>query len=75
MTALDEYRRVLNALDDPEPFLLERSGLPDPFMERWMRSDDPDVRWVMRQSLTKKRLTKAGADWVASWSSKLGHGS
>ncbi|HEY3022716.1 MAG TPA: HEAT repeat domain-containing protein [Actinomycetota bacterium] len=46
-----------------------------PLMERWMRSDDPDVRWVMKQNLTKKRLTNAGADWVASWSSKLGHGS
>jgi hypothetical protein len=41
-------------------------------MERWMRSDDPDVRWVMTQNLTKKRLTKARADWVESWSSKLG---
>jgi len=44
-------------------------------MERWMRSDDPDVRWVMKQNLTKKRLTKAGADWVASWRSKLDDGS
>jgi hypothetical protein len=43
-----------------------------PLMERWMRSDDPDVRWVMTQNLTKKRLTKARADWVESWSSKLG---
>jgi len=38
-----------------------------PLMERWLRSDDPDVRWVMKQNLTKRRLTKAGADWVASW--------
>lgn len=43
-----------------------------PAMERWMRSDDPDVRWVMKQNLTKKRLTKAGADWVASWKTELG---
>jgi hypothetical protein len=28
-----------------------------------VRSDDPNVRWVMKQNLTKKRLTKAGADW------------
>jgi hypothetical protein len=30
MTALDEYRRALADLDDPESFLLERSGLPGP---------------------------------------------
>jgi hypothetical protein len=36
-----------------------------------VRSDDPNVRWVMKQNLTKKRLTKAGADWVAPWRSKL----
>jgi hypothetical protein len=46
-----------------------------PLMERWMRSDDPDVRWVMKQNLTKKRLTKAGADWVESWRSNLDDGS
>jgi hypothetical protein len=44
-------------------------------MERWIRSDDSDVRWVMKQNLTKIRLTKAGADWVASWRSKLDDGS
>jgi hypothetical protein len=27
MTALDTYRRALKDLDDPEPFLLERSCL------------------------------------------------
>jgi hypothetical protein len=43
-----------------------------PVMERWMRNDDPDVRWVMKQNLAKKRLARADADWVASWSSKLG---
>jgi hypothetical protein len=28
----------------------------------------------MKQNLTKKRLTKAGADWIASQGSKLGDG-
>lgn len=42
-----------------------------PIMERWMRSSDPDVRWVMRQNLTKKRLAAAGAAWVASWRARL----
>ena len=45
-----------------------------PLMERWMRSEDRDVRWVMKQNLAKKRLTAAGPDWIASWSSELaGH--
>ncbi len=42
-----------------------------PFMERWMRSDDPDVRWVMKQNLAKKRLAAAGADWVLAWRAEL----
>jgi hypothetical protein len=28
MVALDEYRRALQDVDDPEPFLPEGSGLP-----------------------------------------------
>jgi hypothetical protein len=36
-----------------------------------MRSDDPDVRWVMKQNLTKRRMTRAGTDWLASWRTKL----
>jgi hypothetical protein len=42
-----------------------------PAMERWMASHDPDVRWVMRQNLTKKRLALAGSDSVASWRARL----
>lgn len=42
-----------------------------PPMERWMRSRDPDVRWVMRQNLAKKRLAAAGADWVERWRAEL----
>jgi hypothetical protein len=43
-----------------------------PLMERWMRSDDSDVRWVMRRNLSKKRLEAAGADWVARWRAEVG---
>jgi hypothetical protein len=42
-----------------------------PLMERWMRSPDPDVRWVMRQNLGKRRLLAAGDEWVTSWRSRL----
>ncbi len=40
-------------------------------MERWMRRDDPDVRWVMKQNLAKKRIVAAGPDWVTSWRAEL----
>jgi hypothetical protein len=41
-------------------------------MERWMREDDRDVRWVMRQNLSKKRLAAAaGPEWVAARMAEL----
>jgi hypothetical protein len=40
-------------------------------MERWMRSGDPHVHWVMRQNLSKKRLATAGTEWVARWRASL----
>jgi hypothetical protein len=42
-----------------------------PRMERWLGSDDPDVRWVMKQNLSKKRLAAAGPDWVERWKAEL----
>jgi hypothetical protein len=43
-----------------------------PALERWMRSEDPDVRWVMRQNLSKKRLAVSGPEWVDRWRAALG---
>jgi len=40
-------------------------------MERWMRSEDHDVRWVMKQNLAKKRLAAPGPGWVARWQATL----
>ena len=34
-------------------------------MERWCACDDPDVRWIMRENLKKKRLERMDAEWVA----------
>jgi hypothetical protein len=34
-------------------------------MERWLESGDPDVRWIMRENLKKKRLLRLDEDWVA----------
>jgi hypothetical protein len=36
-------------------------------MDRWLHSDDRDVRWVMRQNLLKKRLARAAPDWTSAW--------
>lgn len=42
------------------------------FMERWFAVDDPDVRWTMRQNLSKARLTRMDAAWTARWRATLG---
>jgi len=42
-------------------------------MQRWFGSDDPDVRWVMKQNLTKKRLERMDAEWVARALRQLGN--
>jgi hypothetical protein len=40
-------------------------------MERWMQSEDPDVRWLMKQNLAKRRMAAVGTDWVRSWEERL----
>jgi hypothetical protein len=40
-------------------------------MERWLRSDDPDVRWIMKTNLGKSRMAALGAPWVAAQVEKL----
>lgn len=32
--------------------------------ERWAGSPDPDIRWVVRENLGKKRLQRMDAEWV-----------
>ena len=43
-----------------------------PLMEKWLRSKSPDVRWLMKQNLTKNRLIRMDAAWVRACSSRLG---
>ncbi len=38
-----------------------------PFMEKWLQSDDKDVRWVMRENLKKNRLVRLDPEWVEHW--------
>jgi len=41
---------------------------------RWLDSADPDVRWVLRENLTKKRLERMDAAWVAECAQRLTKG-
>lgn len=43
-------------------------------MERWIRSDDPDVLWVMRANLGKARMAALGREWVATSLDRLAAG-
>jgi hypothetical protein len=40
-------------------------------MEKWLTSEDKDIRWMMRENLKKNRLLKADPLWVADWQAKL----
>jgi hypothetical protein len=40
-------------------------------MERWIESADDDVRWVMRNNLSKKRLQRAAGAWVEAQQERL----
>jgi len=42
-----------------------------PFMEKWMRSPDQDILWIMQQNLKKARLARADRGWVTRWSREL----
>jgi hypothetical protein len=42
-------------------------------MERWTGSADEDVRWVMRNNLSKKRLQRMDGAWVAAQQQRLAH--
>lgn len=35
-----------------------------PRMEGWITSSDPDIRWIMKQNLKKKRLLRMDEAWV-----------
>ena len=35
-------------------------------LERWLRSRDADIRWIMKKNLGKSRMSALGTRWVAS---------
>ena len=47
-------------------------GIGKGVMEKWIGSDDKDVRWIMKQNLKKKRLIRMDEDWAAAQLERLG---
>ena len=69
----DEFRALRKALGycwSVAIVALPEAGLPR--MEAWFSSPDPDVQWMLRQNLKKKRLARLDAAWVARWSQASG---
>jgi hypothetical protein len=46
-------------------------SLAQPYLEKWLQSPDGQIRWVMRENLTKKRLERAAPAWTAAWRERL----
>ena len=71
--ASDGFRALRKGLGYCWSVAVEASPeLGKPMMERWLLSEDADVRWVMKENLRKKRLLRTDAEWVASWQARLG---
>jgi len=50
------------------------AALPEdgqPMMEKWLDSDDKDLRWMVKENLKKNRLLKMDADWVKACAKKV----
>ena len=43
-----------------------------PRMEKWIVSEDRDIRWIMKQNLKKKRLSRMDESWVETQLRALG---
>ena len=46
-------------------------GAGKPMMEKWLDSQNKDIRWIMKENLKKNRLIKMDADWVKACNVKL----
>jgi hypothetical protein len=50
------------------------AALPEagkPMFEKWLNSQDKDIRWVMKENLKKNRLVRMDRDWVKACNRKL----
>ena len=68
----DEFRTLRQALAYCWSVVV--AGNPSygrPLMERWIGSNDPDVRWLLRENLKKARLVRLDPAWVKKLSDEL----
>jgi hypothetical protein len=42
-------------------------------IEKWLRFDDPEIRWIMKNNLGKARISALGSGWVAAKRKALDH--
>lgn len=71
MRKSEEFRVLRQALE--YSWSVAAAALPEagrPLMEKWLRSPDKDVAWVMQGNLAKARMAALGPGWVAKWRSK-----
>ncbi|HMB24204.1 MAG: HEAT repeat domain-containing protein [Chloroflexota bacterium] len=50
------------------------AALPEagkPMFEKWLNSQDKDIRWMLKENLKKNRLVKLDTDWVKTCNRKL----
>jgi hypothetical protein len=41
-------------------------GAAKPMLERWLRSANADVRWIMKSNFAKSRMSALGAEWLGT---------
>jgi hypothetical protein len=46
-------------------------GAGKPMMEKWLDSQNKDIRWMMKENLKKNRLIKMDTNWVKACNMKL----
>lgn len=87
LQVLDEITESMENADDPkdEAFKVLRQAMgycwsvavaatPETgkrMMEKWLDSQDNDIRWIVKENLKKNRLVKMDADWVKACNTKL----
>jgi hypothetical protein len=50
------------------------AALPErgkPIIEKWLNSENKDIRWMMKENLKKNRLVRMDANWVKTCNSRL----
>ncbi len=68
----DEFRTLRQALGYCWSVVVSADPVEGkPAMECWARSDDPDVRWILRENLKKARLARSDPEWVAGLRARL----